>query len=1021
MSTVFVARNLLMTFTALALPGAALAQQAASPPTEQATQVEEVVVVGSQIKGAKVTAALPVTRVDRETIDAIAAVSGDDLYRSIPQMGDVQFNPTRGAGSSNFARGDVGSVNLRNLGVGNTLVLLNGRRLVAHPSSQADDQLVPVVTYNTNAIPVSGLQRLEVLRDGAAAIYGTDAVGGVVNNVLRNDINGGSVDVQYGGAEATGLREFESNFTFGRDIQDGRGNVSLFANYTNRTELTSAERPYTASGDRRPLFAGTIFEGAASLDQRSTLSAWADLQTPASFGYVTRNGTRLTNAAGVFHIQPQNMSGCLSAVAGGACLGSGTRATAGAHRELRYDSATYPTSLMPKLERFNGFLTARYDLNDAVEAYGELGYYQATTRSVQDPVFTIGGEKVVIPASNYWNPFGPVRFADGSLNPNRLSGLNIPDAGLPVTLTNYRFVDAGPTVVDVETTQARFLGGLRGKAFGFDWDTALLYSEAEVTDMQDGISSTLLQKNLALSTPDAYNPFNGGDPTNPARGGDASPSSQAALDAIRIKSVRRGRTTLALWDFKVSRPDLYALPGGDLGMAAGVEMRRDTQLDDRDDRIDGTINFTDAVTGQVQESDLFGVSPTPDTKGSRNVASAFVEFAIPVVSPEMNIPFVRGFEVQVAGRYEHYSDFGDVAKPKIAAAWDIVDGMRLRGSWSQGFRAPNLEQVNAKLVTRGNTRTDWVLCEADLQAGRIASFADCSRSNVATAQRSGNPNLKPEESVTWSAGLVYEPKFMPESWGRFTFTADYWAVKQEGIIGVFGEGNALILDYVLRMQGSSNPNVVRDAPNAEDIAAVQGTNLDPIGRVRYVKDQYINLQPQDVRGLDLGLNWRKRTDRFGDFTVDVNAAQLIRYYLAPSDDIAALLKAREDGVINPGVNIAGGGDQVRQNGKPEWKLSGSLTWRYDQITVGAFTSYIDDVDNTGLRDSAGTPWVVDSQLTGNLYGQYEFTQGWAANTRVRLGVRNITNEAPPLSSGGYLGALYQPYGRYFYASVRRTF
>lgn len=1024
MSKAIVARNLLLTFTALAMPGAAFAQQVASPPpTEQAAEVDEVVVVGSQIQGSKITAALPVTRLDREAIDAVAAVSGDDLYRSIPQMGDVSFNSTNGATSSNFARGDVGSVNLRNLGVGNTLVLLNGRRLVAHPSSQADDQLVPVLTYNTNSIPVSGLQRLEVLRDGAAAIYGADAVGGVVNNVLRNDIHGGSMDVQYGGAEGTGLREFETNLTFGRDISEGRGNLSFFANYTDRTELSSADQDYTASADKRALFVGTAFEGASALDRRSTLSAWADLQTPASFGYVTQNGVRLTNAAGAFHIQPSSSAGCLASVSGGACLDDGTRATGGADRELRYDSATYPTSVLPELQRFNSFLTGRYQLNEGVEAYGELGYYQANTRSTQGPVFTLGGSKVTIPASNYWNPFGPVTFADGSANPNRLTGLNIPADGLPVTLTNYRFVDFGATEVEVETTQSRMLGGLRGEALGFSWDTAFLYSEAEVTDEQDGISSTLLQQNLALSTPDAYNPFNGGDPLNTAQGADTTPSNQAALDAIRVNSVRRGRSTLALWDFKVSRPDLFSLPGGDVGMAAGVEQRRETQLDDRDERVDGTITFTDSVTGEVQGSDLFGVSPTPDTRGSRNVTSAFVEFAVPIISPEMNIPLVRALDVQMAGRYEHYSDFGDVAKPKIAAAWDVVEGVRLRGSWSQGFRAPNLEQVNATVVTRGNTRTDWVLCEADLQAGRITSFANCSRSVVATAQRSGNPDLQPEESESWSAGLVFEPVFTPESWGQFTFTADYWAVKQTGIVGVFGEGNALILDYVLRMQGSSNPNVTRDTPTAEDVAAVQGTNLAPVGRVISVQDQYVNLQPQDVRGLDLGLSWRKRTDDFGDFNLAVNAAHLIRYYRAPSPDIAALIEAREAGIINAGVSITGGGELSRQDGKPEWKWSASLTWKYDQITVGAFTSYVDDVDDTGLVDSAGTAWVVDSQLTGNLYAQYDFTKGWGADTRVRLGVRNLTDEAPPLASNtnGYLGALYQPYSRYWYASVRRSF
>ena len=129
--------------------------------------VDEIVVIGSQVQGSKITEAVPVTVLGQDELQSVAAASGDELFRSIPQMGDVSFNSSYLPNSSNSARGDVGSVNLRNLGVGNTLVLLNGRRVVTHPSSRADANLVPVLTYNTNAIPVNGLQRLEVLPDGA--------------------------------------------------------------------------------------------------------------------------------------------------------------------------------------------------------------------------------------------------------------------------------------------------------------------------------------------------------------------------------------------------------------------------------------------------------------------------------------------------------------------------------------------------------------------------------------------------------------------------------------------------------------------------------------------------------------------------------------------------------------------------------------------------------------------------------------------------------------------------------------
>ncbi|MAK82804.1 TonB-dependent siderophore receptor [Phenylobacterium sp.] len=980
------------------------------------TTVDEIIVVGSQVQGSRITDAVPVTVLGQDELQAVAAASGDELFRSIPQMGDVSFNSSYLPNSSNSARGDVGSVNLRNLGVGNTLVLLNGRRVVTHPSSRANENLVPVLTYNTNAIPVNGLQRLEVLRDGAAALYGSDAVAGVVNTVLRTDYDGLTLDAQYGGAEGTGLRQTDLSALFGRNFD--RGNVTVFASYTDRTALDAQDQDYTASLDRRPLFAGTRFDGATSLDSRSTVTPWGYFQASAP---VRRNGALVTSSAGFFHVQPTTFPGCATPTSGGLCLDDGSISTAGADRDLRFDSpAAYNTTVIPEVERVNLFLTGNYDLTDEITGFGELGYYTATTKSLQTSTGTLSSMPITMPASSYYNPFGPTTFANGTVNPNRLSGIDAPASGRNVTIRTYNFSDAGPNEVDVENSQWRALAGLRGERFGFNWEGAILYSKAEVEDVSDGISATLLQRQLSLSTPEAYNPFNGANLQNTSLA-DTAPSSQAALDAIRIKTVRRNTSSLALADFKVSRPDFFALPGGDVGMAFGVEYRRETQKDDRDGRVDGTIKFTDAVSGATYTGDLIGTSPSPDTKGSRTVTSAFIEFGVPVISPDMNIPLVQSIEMQLAGRFEDFSDAGSVAKPKVAVAWDVVDGLRLRGSWAQGFKAPNLEQVNATLVTRSNTRTDFIRCEADLRAGRIASFAACSRAGATTAQRAGNQDLKPEESETWGAGVVFEPQFLPPEVGNFIFTVDYWRVKQEGIVGLFGEGNALILDYLLRTQGTSNPDVIRAAPTADDVAAFAGTNLTPVGQVLFVNDQYQNLLPQEARGLDIGVAWSLNGTRFGDFSASFNAAHLLKFYRQPSPAIQALLDAQAAGAINPGVNIAGGGDLIRDEGRPEWKWSASATWRYEQFTLGAFTQYVGDVQDFGLIDAAGDPWIVDSQLTANLYGQYEFTDGMAANTRLRLGVRNLTDEKPPLASDGYLGELYTPYSRYWYVSVRKTF
>nr|WP_295107545.1 TonB-dependent receptor [uncultured Caulobacter sp.] len=993
----------------------AWAGQASAQTGAPESTVEEIVVVGSRIEGAKATAALPVTVVDAKQLDAVAASSGDDLFRAIPQMGDVNYNSSYLPGSSNSARGDIGSVNLRNLGSGNTLVLLNGRRVVAHPTSQADgNSLVPTITYNTNAIPTSGLKRLEVLRDGAAAIYGTDAVAGVVNTVLKDNFDGVDVEAQYGAAEGTNLKEYEFNGLFGHNFE--RGNLTALVSYDKRTELRTTDQAYTASADKRGLFTGTRFDGAASLDGRGTVTPWGSF-TAAS---AVRVGTTLiTSSAGAFHVQPTTYPGSLATVGNGISIDDGAPATSGDDRNLRYDGAASGLTVMPALKRLNVFVTGHYDVTDTITAFGEVGVYQAKTRAYQAPATTTSAQVITAPTTSYWNPFGPTTF-NGAANPNRLAGINAPATGLAVTLTSYDFVDAGKQQVDVTNDQTRFLAGLRGDAMGWKWESALMYSQAKVKDVSDGISATAAQKQIGLSTADAYNPFNGGTVANPSVG-DATPGSQAAIDAIRFKSKRESTSSLASWDFRVSKADLFHLPGGDVGVAAGVEWRRETQHDDRDAHVDGTITYTNSVTGVTYLSDMVGTSPSPDTKGSRKVSSAYVEFAVPVISPEMGIPLVRSVELQLAGRAEKYSDVGSVAKPKVALAWDLVDGFRVRGSWAQGFKAPNLEQINATVVTRANTRTDYVRCEADLRAGRITSFSNCTRTLSVQAQRSGNPDLKPEDSETMGFGFVFEPKFIPSEFGQFTLTTDYWRVKQKGIVGLFGEGNALILDYLLRQGGSSNANVVRAAPTADDTAAFAGTGLTPVGTVLYVKDQYVNTLPQEARGIDIGLMWRKHGTPIGDFDLSVNGAHLIKFYQQPSPQIAALMAARAAGTINAGTTITGGGSYIRQNSKPDWKWTAALSWSLDQFSAGVFTQYISDIDDTGLIDSAGAPWIIDSQITANVYGQYEFTKGWAANTRLKLGVRNLTNEAPPLSSNGYLGTVYQPYGRYFYASIRKTF
>lgn len=1004
----------------------ALAQTAqqpmpASPPAAAPAQAEEapneIVVVGSNIRGAKVTGALNVTVIDQTKIDATGAVSGDELIRSIPQFGEVSFNPSNNAQTSNAARGDVGSIDLRGLGVGNTLVLINGRRTVTNAGSQAlsDNGTVPVLSYNSNAIPTTGLQRLEVLLDGAAALYGSDAVAGVVNTVIRDNYRGVRTNFRFGGGEGTNFGEIQADVTAGTRWKTG--SVTAIFEYTQRYALRATDQNFTATDDLRPLFDGTPFAGNTTADNRATRGTWPALMTNIQ----VRQGTRtLTTAAGAFNIRPVASGPCSAQLPNAPqdiCLVNTTLATTGAFRNLRYDTAP-GTTVIPDLNRYNFFLSGKQELSDGIEAFTELGFYYSDTNRVQPPVINLN--PIWIPATNFWNPFGPTTLANGQANPNRIPGLtNVPAAGLPVRLTNYRFVDAGPQTVNVKGTQARALLGLRGETLGFKWDGALLYSQATSLDRSFAVRSSALQRSLALQTSDAYNPFNGGCVATPSFG-DCTPSSQAAINAIGFTLRRFSKSTLAMIDFRASNANLFELPGGAVGLAFGAEGRRESQKDDRDAAVDGSTPFVDQVTGEVTVSDAAAVSDNPDTSGSRTIGATYIEAAVPLVSPEMGIPLIRRLDLQLAGRYEYYSDFGSVAKPKFAGAWEIVEGFKVRSSYSEGFRAPNLEQTNATQYSRLATNLDFYRCEADVRARRITDFTRCGQNDSFARRTAGNPNLQAEQSQNINVGGVFTPTFLPPALGQFTLTVDYWQIRQQGIVGVLGNATAVAQDYLARLGGQSNPNVIRAAPSADDIAFFAGTGLQPVGEILALNDQFRNLLPQTVRGIDVNLYWTIRTSRIGTFDLSMSGTRLLEYTRPPSPDVDALAAARAAGQINAGTPLPETADLIEADGRPKWRATGTLTWSLGRVQIGAFARYTGKVNETGFVDATGTAFVIRDQITGNIYAQYRFGDE-KQGVRVRFGVRNLADTPPPLSSSGFNGFLYSPLPRYFYGTVSKAF
>ena len=1018
MSNRFLGRLVLMCGASLIAATAAHAQEVATPPSAPAPEddpAREIIVTGTQIQGAKINDVLPVTVVDEIDIQNVAATSGDELFRAIPQAGGVAFNEQNDV-TSNNARGDAASINLRDLGTGNTLLLINGRRMVLNPGFQTE-LLVPVVSPDTNEIAPGSVRRLEVLRDGASAIYGADAVAGVVNTVLRGNRRGGFLEGELRLSDGTSAYATQINGGFGFDFADGRANLTIYGNYFHENETPASARRYSADDDKRPLVVGTPFEGDTQFNNRNTFGPFGQ------FDIQITNNNQTPIRDDDFYIQPSTFPGCRLQLGNGLCARNGETPAV----DVRYNRA-FGTTLISEKTRYNAALLFNYEFSNSVEGYFEGTFYRSESSRNITPAAILSAVPVGISRNAYWNPFGPVTFPGGAPNPNRLPGLTVPAAGADVIMERYRFVDAGNRTVDVDKDSYRLVAGLRGNFGNWDFDTGFVYSEAKSTDLEGNrVSLTLLQQAINRSTPDAYNPFNGGcldDPNN----GDCTPNPQSSIDPFIIDVFRKGGTTLALADFKVSNAELFSLPGGDVGIAAGVEWRRETFFDDRDPRIDGTITWTDSVTGVFDGSDVVGTSASPDTSGARQVYSAFVETFVPLVSEDMDIPLITALNLQLAGRMEHFKDIGETAiVPRAAASWTVFPGLMFRGAWSQGFRAPNLVQVNDEGTTRSNTRDDFVRCQAQVEKGIITDLGVCPGEGVISF-RSGTDQLRPEDSESINLGIVLEPKFIP----GLTLTADYWRVKQTGLVGTFGDDNAIALDLLLRLNGSSNPNVIRAAPTQEQIDLYTGTSLAPAGDIIRVLDPYLNLDSRTSKGWDFGLLYNVPDFGMGDFRLRFNAARLEGFVQSAGPDGQILLDAVANGELPPEVRIEGLGQLLELDGRPKWRFSGSVNWGSGPIDISLFANYVGKVWNTSVtRDVpivSDNPnanfYRVDDMLTINTAITFTIdSDGPLDGTRLRVGVNNLFDQDPPLADEtyGFLSALHSPRGRVVRFEIRKNF
>jgi outer membrane receptor protein involved in Fe transport len=984
--------------------------------TETDEQVlEEVVVTGTQIKGAAISEALSVSVISAENIAAYGISSGDELLASMTEQGqNFQSESESISGGVNGVRGDIGAFNLRNMGTGNTLVLLNGRRMVQAAGYQTEEvggSFVPVNTVNSNEIPVLGVRRVEVLRDGASAIYGADAVAGVVNTVLKSNFEGLTIRARYDWYDNIPRNDIRANIEWGKDFNGGRTNISLFADYYHRDRVNSQDDPKWANSDMRYLLPDDS-PWLVNPVSGALVTTFRNDAIDSSFGQFDMAGSYdgITDSAGEFETWPIDDSNCqrpqawvINDVMCGLPDGTG-RQPDGLAGPYRYNSNTN-RDLASDLDRYNVFAFLNHEFDNGVEAYTELSYYRADTSLNRQPSTMTTGVELEVGANNYYNPFGPIG-SDNRL-PADIIGDQYPD-GRTLLLDYFSWTEVN-RLVDNKATTWRALQGFRGSWGDWDWDGAVVWSEAKREDVtHNRISNTLMQEALNDPTPAAYNPFSGGN------------FATSNVERALIDVYRKNKTDLKMADFKMSKNNLFNMPAGPVGFVAGAEWREESYSDDRDPRLDGTIQFTTRNGDTFPYiSDVMNSSPSSDSSGSRKTTSLFAEFAVPVFS---------NLDVQLAGRYEHASDYGSYTVPKVAFGWRLFEPLLIRGSWSKAFRAPNLVTVNEALVVRTNTITNQV-CSYGEDYGGEGAADELVCSGGVQRRAEGNQDLDPEKSTNTSIGAVWTPI------DDLMITLDFWSIKKKDTIGLFGETNATLLDLLLRIEAGTgncdnfigNPAIGYGPVDPEDVPYYLAAGICPIGQTIYVEDGYQNLDTRTVKGHDIGVYYSLDTG-WGSWDFTARGTFYDKYEQEAGGAAALLLQASNEGILPEGYYPGGFADLMRQDGNQSNKYNFSLAWRKDAWGANLSAFYLSSfiwTSSTLTPDVSCTDlckWVVPSMTTFNANVDYRFDL-WNSDMRLRFGVNNFTNERAPLADRyfAFVGDAHTDYGRYFYLDLRMGF
>ncbi len=972
--------------------------------------IEEIVVTGSYIKRSAEDSPSPLAIVGRADIEQLGAVDAKDIINSLTfNSGNISTTNAFSGGDSSTGQA---SVNLRNLGNGSTLLLINGKRTVATDFDNTGNGFVDV----QGIIPNIAIERVEVVKDGASALYGSDAIAGVVNFITRDTFEGLEIDYNFASDDETGLQD-DQTISLIAGIGNERGNIVISGSFLNRGGLQIGDRfdRFGESGlstfgqPGRYVALGPITPAPNSLNPAGS----------ATFGEGADPDCDLVAADD----GPQGVLGNVT----GLCI---------------YDFSSF-FNLVGEEEQTKLHLSGKYDITDTVQFYGEAAF--------SDNEFSRGNSLfpdvtfATIPADH---PGLQLDAARRGVEPVPYLALQRLLGGTPDSSFEDRPLDTD-TTIDREFFRLN-AGVVADFTFGdrqWTLDASVTRStrKAASNTRSDTITSEVDAAYVGLGGPDCdtingtpgsgnlgtggcffYNPFQTSvfDPITGARWNTADTSIWGGSDAVDFdgdgdptndtltvaEAARLYQNPVELLQDLgaelqtqsendqtvidvVFAGDLFDLPSGSAGLAIGGQYRRDEIISDADTNLNANnLKF------------VFGAQ---DFDGTLTTTAAFAEIFLPIT------PWA---ELTIAGRYEDFDEINvDTFDPKITLLARPIDSLSLRASWGTSFRVGSLLQLIGQQTSLLNS-TDAFSGTGGLAFRPSITF--------------GNDELQPEDAKTFNVGLSYIPQDGPLA--GFSANIDYYNYKYDDIITREAHQDLINADNASRCPDGVNQDAAAgplcgafdfDGDGLPEIVSIGPGNPDQVlrnasGNLLRTEASYVNAQSLDTSGIDLSLGYQFDTDRAGTFRVGFNGSWTIDYDL----------------VLPDGTEINGVGSRNAANSVgrslPEFKLNANVGWNYRQFaalfTVRYIDSYEDDVPQSALRaafigehptiDSFTT---VDAQLTYQLPALSFQDEGAV----ITFGAKNLFNEDPPFVNvdGAFDPFTHDPRGRIWYGGLRVAF